>query len=127
MHEKLKSYLENDQLFYGFLIIIVGIASFGLGRLSATEASLPAAETVRFSTTAALETVSTASSSQSEAFSAGLPESGQAFVASKSGTKYHRLDCPGAKQIKPENVIGFTTAAAAKAAGYTPAANCPGL
>ena len=48
-------------------------------------------------------------------------------VGSKSGTKYHLPDCPGAKRIKPENLVSFETIAAAKAAGYTAAANCPGL
>ena len=48
-------------------------------------------------------------------------------VASKSGTKYHLPTCSGAKSIKPENLITFATIAEAKAAGYTPAANCKGL
>ncbi|MEN9920815.1 MAG: Metal binding domain of Ada, partial [Candidatus Parcubacteria bacterium] len=45
-------------------------------------------------------------------------------VASKTGSKYHLPTCPGAKQIKPENLVSFATASAAQAAGYTPAANC---
>jgi hypothetical protein len=56
-----------------------------------------------------------------------VPGTAGNFVASKSGTKYHRADCPGASQIKPENKIFFATAAAAEQAGYTKAANCPGL
>ena len=48
-------------------------------------------------------------------------------VASKSGTKYHLPTCSGAKSIKPDNLITFASIAEAEAAGYTPAANCPGL
>ncbi|MEK7586510.1 MAG: hypothetical protein AAB453_01420 [Patescibacteria group bacterium] len=48
-------------------------------------------------------------------------------VASKNGTKYHLPTCPGAKQIKESNKISFTSPEQATLAGYTPAANCPGL
>lgn len=49
------------------------------------------------------------------------------LVASKSGTKYHLPNCPGAKQIKESNKIFFNSVEEATRAGYTPAANCPGL
>ena len=49
------------------------------------------------------------------------------FVGSINSTKYHRPDCPGARGIKDENKIWFDSAEEAKAAGYTPAANCSGL
>ena len=49
------------------------------------------------------------------------------FVGSKNGTKYHYPWCPGATKIKEENKIWFQTIEDAKRAGYTPAANCPGL
>lgn len=49
------------------------------------------------------------------------------FVASRNGTKYHLPSCPGAKQIKPENKITFSSPQEAEAAGYEPASNCPGL
>jgi methylphosphotriester-DNA--protein-cysteine methyltransferase len=45
-------------------------------------------------------------------------------VGSKTGRRYHLPDCPGAKRIKPANLITFESIEAAKAAGYTPAANC---
>jgi methylphosphotriester-DNA--protein-cysteine methyltransferase len=49
------------------------------------------------------------------------------YVASKNGTKYHYPWCSGAKRIKDENKVWFDTVEQARAAGYTPAANCPGL
>jgi hypothetical protein len=48
-------------------------------------------------------------------------------VASKNGTRYHLPECPGAGTINPENVIQFNSIELAEAAGYTAAANCPGL
>jgi|SRR3989344_5461119 len=48
-------------------------------------------------------------------------------VASKSGTKYYLPECAGADRISDANKIWFTSASAAGAAGYAPAANCKGL
>lgn len=49
------------------------------------------------------------------------------YMASKNGTKYYLPTCGSAKRIRPENVVWFQTKAEAEAAGYGPAANCPGL
>jgi uncharacterized membrane protein len=134
MFNEIKLFLRNDTVFYTLVIMGVAIASFGLGRLSVeqmqvkqpTAGALPlqaSAITSPKATTSALEqrlqesTVSSASSTQAAT----------EFIASKSGTKYHYSWCPGAKQIKEENKIIFNSTDAARAAGYTPAANCPGL
>ncbi len=58
--------------------------------------------------------------------SAQAGESGQ-VVASKNGTKYYFPWCGGVKNIKPENIVTFASVEAAKAKGYSPAANCKGL
>jgi len=74
-----------------------------------------------------------------EAKSEGLPaavgaapkaeasDAGGKYVASKTGTKYHLPTCSGAKRINEENKVWFSSTEEAKAAGYTPATNCPGL
>ena len=49
------------------------------------------------------------------------------YVASKNGTKYYLPSCGSSKRIKEENKIWFGTKEEAEAAGYGPAANCPGL
>jgi methylphosphotriester-DNA--protein-cysteine methyltransferase len=48
-------------------------------------------------------------------------------VASKSGKAYHLPWCSGAQRIKEANKIYFASKAEAEQAGYTPAANCPGI
>lgn len=127
MKEKLKSWLENDQYFYSFLVLFVGVLSFYLGQQSVG---------VERSAEAAAVYVSSPTTTRSAAGETGistpvtpiLPETSyEVVVASKSGTKYHLPQCPGAQQIKPENRITFSSPAAAQAAGYSPAANCPGL
>lgn len=124
MTKKLKSFLQNDQHFFGLLVIVAACASFYLGRLSVVPVTQRAAsDPVVITPAPRVETPvvrETGSKPPAVAAVGG-------FVASKSGTKYHRADCPGASQIKPENIVRFETAAAAAAAGYTPAANCPGL
>jgi len=54
-------------------------------------------------------------------------QSEKQIVASKNGSAYHYIWCPGAKQIKEENKIYFNSKKEAEAAGYRPAKNCEGL
>lgn len=121
MYEKFKSVIKDDTLYIALLLILVGVVSFGLGQQSASEKvsnQVPTAPAgVIFS-----EAPKNVQNNQQnkEIKSVGL-------VASKSGTRYHLLTCPGASQIKEENKIYFNSVESAQAAGYTPAANCKGL
>jgi Metal binding domain of Ada len=133
MLQKLKSFLANDQLFYGVLLILIAVASFGLGRLSVTSqksSEKPLISKEILTPAATIEAVSPATTSKATVDPSSPPtrphQSG-VVVGSKTGTKYHLPDCPGAKRIKPANLITFESVEAAKAAGYTPASNCPGL
>ena len=49
-----------------------------------------------------------------------------AYVASKSGRKYHLPSCSSAKQIKTENQVFFQTPQQAEEQGYAPCARCLG-
>lgn len=118
MLEKLKSWLANDTYFTVFLLLLVGLSSFALGRLSSLETV--SLETSQASLQALPGLVSEVNGDQ-------VSLDGVVVVASRSGTKYHLLNCPGAGQIKTENRIEFTSIDAARAAGYTAATNCPGL
>lgn len=51
----------------------------------------------------------------------------QEIIASKNGSVYHYIWCPGAKQIKEENKIYFNSKQEAEKAGYRAAKNCEGL
>ena len=132
MWQKLKSFLANDSAFYTVLLLLVAVGSFGLGRQSVQERegiAAPAVGVEALAPAAVAQSVAkTATTSAPLAAAAPLAEpKTAAVVGSKSGKKYHLPDCPGAKRIKPENLLSFETIDAAKAAGYTPAANCPGL
>lgn len=121
MIKKLKSFLADDALFFALLLVLVGLVSFGLGRQSVLvgEGARPAPSApagVIFTDVPATDFV------LENGTTADVP-----VVASRSGSKYHLPKCPGALQIKEENKLYFDSTAEAEAAGYTPAANCPGL
>ena len=109
---KLKSFLLDDAAFYALLLVCIGVIAFGLGRSSVGTVA---------NTAAGVHVL------QSDEPVQAIESTDFTLVASRSGTKYHLLTCPGAKQIKEENKLFFTTVAQAKAAGYGPAANCEGL
>jgi hypothetical protein len=131
MLEKLKSLILNDQLFYSFLVLLVGVASFTLGRASMAPGEQITPQIQTLSTESPSTAVNPVKDTSGASFKNSVPESetavGLSLVASKSGTKYHLSTCPGAKQIKSENKITFNSVKEAEAAGYKPAANCPGL
>ena len=132
MLKKLKSLLLDDTLYITLLLMLVGLGSFGLGKMSASTVKMsPTTAALNLSPVvpaAEIKPLVTASTSTESAVSSSLavigPVSTHNFVASKSGTKYHKLSCGGAKQIKDTNKIFFTTEDEARSAGYTRAANC---
>ena len=130
MLPKFKSFLANDLLFYSVLLVLIAVGSFGLGRLSVSSTKVPEKPLFlkeNITSASAVNAVPAATASTSVKAEVTAVSKTAAVVGSKSGTKYHLPNCPGAKRIKPANLISFETIDAAKAAGYTPAANCPGL
>ena len=97
------------------LVVLVGLGSFGLGRMSALEAQNSPISVTQVGVVAAAAAGTLA---QAE---------GGRVVASKTGTKYFLPWCAGAKNISPLNLLTFSSSEEAKAKGYMPAANCKGL
>lgn len=93
------------------IVLLVGLVSFGMGRLSALEEAKPA--------------VSVRNASL-EAEARGMPIGGL-VVASRKGSAYHYPWCGGAQSITEGNKVWFESEAAARRAGYAPAKNCKGL
>ncbi len=106
MLDKIKGY------FWVILIVLIATASFGLGRLTKIED--------------AREPVKIESVESGQVRGESVRAEGR-YVASRNGTKYHLPWCDSAKRIKEENKIWFDSKQAAEAAGYTPAATCPGI
>ncbi len=111
--QKIKNATEDVVGEWGLLaiIILVGLSSFGLGRLSAIQDTKPAV-----------------SITQAQAASAAhVMTVGGLVVASRTGSTYHFPWCAGAQSIKEANKVWFKNEEAARKAGYAPAKNCKGL
>ena len=126
---RIKSFLKSNQrdLYLAALVFLMGVASFGLGRLSVI---WPEKEPITVANDEGLKTNANPSNPRAASglSSFGVrPSSFGNYVASKNGSSYHLPDCPGAKQIKDENKVWFQTKEDAVKAGYKPAGNCPGL
>lgn len=120
---------KSDRFFVTALVFLVGIGSYGLGRLSKIEETRPnlsieAPKNVANALASLYENVASSSTKVSDPEGS---EQGGEVVASKSGTKYHFPWCSGAKSIDDKNKIWFNSIAEARKAGYTPASNCKGL
>lgn len=114
--KKSKAVLLDDTAYFGLLLVLVAVSAYGLGRFTPEGQTAPAA-------TAGVVLVESAPSTPETT----VVETENQLVGSKNGSKYHYLWCPGASQIKEENKVYFDSIEAARAAGYTPAANCDGL
>ncbi len=116
MWEKLKSFLTNDAYFTAVLIILIGVGSYNLGRLSVLETQNQSNNEI------ALKEITPLNNYRHPETESKTP-----VVVSKSGSKYHLFDCPGALQMKSENRIEFEKMKSPKAARHSPAAKFPGL
>ena len=123
--QKVKSrYEEKRADFYAAaLIFLVGMASFGFGRLSVL---WPQKEPIRIEGAQSFNNASVSTSGALGSKESIIKPKGK-YVASKSGTSYHYPWCQGALKIKEENKILFQTKGEAEKAGYKPAGNCEGL
>ncbi len=129
MYKKLKSFVADDLVFTSVLLCGVAIIAFFLGRASVATSVSSASQVGGVGLVTVPTVAPLARATVTPPIGQGVPggQDTARLVASKTGTKYHLVTCPGAKQIKEENKIYFTSVAEAEGAGYSPAANCPGL
>lgn len=114
-----KGLCSNSDVLLVVIIIVTGVGGFALGKAS----------------NSSFEAMKAISHEERNNKPLKIPQTeqeatviaNQQYVASKNGTKYHLLWCPGAKQIKEENKVYFESKDEAERAGYTPAANCKGI
>lgn len=116
------------------LIILVGFASFGAGRLSTKnkDAGLTIEYPEPLVSVVANGEVALPAQAGGEPFLSGTvkgasskPSSNiKTYFASSRGSKYYHLGCSGGKDLKPENKIYFSSAADAEAAGYELSSSC---
>ncbi|MDP2648703.1 MAG: Ada metal-binding domain-containing protein [Patescibacteria group bacterium] len=110
---KIKAAYEAAVGDWGLVVVVmlVGLISFGLGRLSAFEDVRPPVSIQK-------------APEQMKPRGAYL---GALFVASRAGRVYYFPWCSGAANIAPANQRWFQSEEEARAAGYTPSKSCRGL
>jgi len=128
--QKIKAFIESDKgkdILIVIIVILVGLGSFELGRLSKGGES----------SGIKIEYMDPTGNQSASAISAIghleiLPPSGEKtskstgknFFASSRGTKYYSLGCSAGKSLKQENRIYFTTKEEAERAGYELSSSC---
>jgi len=127
--EKIKSFIESEKgkdILTIIIVILVGLGSFELGRLSKEDSSrgikiLPA-QTGEYTDQTPRQGIDQTANVISAV--ATNPSTTKTFFASSKGKKYYTISCSAGKTIKQENRIYFTTGEEAQRAGYTLSSSC---
>lgn len=124
--EKIKLFIESEEgkdILTVIIVILVGLGSFGLGRLSKNAPNSGLKIEYRDQGANGISTAkSTQYVPQLKPNNTNIP--GKNFFASSKGTKYYSLGCSAGKTIKQDNRVYFDTALEAEKAGYTLSTSC---
>lgn len=128
--EKIKRFLgseDSKDILTVIILILVGLGSFGLGRLSTRGQS----EGLKIEYTkpiisleANIPTNPVNQPEEPKEVQVVKKTTIKTFFASKRGSKYYSASCSGGKTIKPENKIYFSSEAEAEGAGYELSSTC---
>lgn len=131
--KKVKDFIQNNkkELFISASFVLMAFIAFGLGRMSALEEQKYPIwfEEVGEEEISVKNTKSEIlNPKQIQNFKSQPPNLNEkTLVGSKNSNLYHYIWCSGAKRIKQENKIFFSSKEEAEKAGYKPAGNCEGL
>ncbi len=125
--EKIKQFIQSDtgkDILIILIVILVGLAAFILGRISAQNTGI----NIQYNNIPASAAAGGQEASRFLEMNPSLNRTtstaDKAFFASKKGQKYYPLDCGAGKNIKPENRIYFKDNNSAESAGYELSTAC---
>jgi hypothetical protein len=125
--EKIKLFIASERgndIFVVIIIILVGLGSFELGRLSKEEGS----PGIKIEYQGQLQDINQSANVVSAIWdtseSSETNSSGKTFFASNRGSKYYSTSCSAGKTIKQENRVWFATGEEAERAGYVLSSSC---
>lgn len=122
---KSKTGLDKSTILFLFIIVGVGISSFGLGRLSIDDSLKVKNNITTHEAENLLENKKIDSTENSKIIESIPLQTGEKrYVASKNGKMYYSLGCSGAKRIKPENEVWFSSKTDAEKSGYVLSSTC---
>lgn len=131
--EKIKQFVENDKekdILVIIIIILVGLGSFELGRLSKNDVNsgikieYGPQEANVIGSVDLNNNNSLNLNSNSNTLTNTQKLNSENFFASNRGSKYYSISCGAGKTIKQENRIYFNTAQEAQNAGYELSSSC---
>ena len=130
--EKIKGFIlqiESEAYLMILIIILVGLAGFGLGKLS--NAGEGKAVIIQTGSAQNLQSDSVNTPENTASVIGAVTENPNTnnlnpsnIIASKNGTKYYFSYCSGVGRIQDQNKVYFTSEQEALDAGYTKASGC---
>jgi hypothetical protein len=125
--EKIKQFLESDKgkdVLVVIIIILVGLGSFELGRLSKNNSNNGIKIEYPDEEANIVGSINQNSSNLNNNLENSQKLISGNFFASNRGTKYYSISCSAGKTIKEENRIYFNTSTEAQSAGYELSSAC---
>ncbi len=126
--QKIKQFIESERgkdIFVVLVVILVGLGSFELGRLSKSDNSsgikIEYTDQNGNQEASALKAVKSSNIIPPKIESTNFNKN---FFASTRGSKYYSVGCSAGKTIKQENRVYFATGEEAEGAGYELSSSC---
>lgn len=120
--EKIKYFIESDKgkdILTIIIVILVGLGSFGIGRLSKENSSSGIKITYPNQEATAIKAFDSVQSTTNTS-----QKGSKGYFASKRGNKYYPIDCSSGKTIKEENRVYFNSSIEAEKGGYQLSSSC---
>jgi len=126
--DKIKGHIRIDMttLLCFCSILLVGITSFGLGRLSVVQTTDQNILNVKNDNLSIMNNKRdrTLVLINDKDVNVNIAEKKKMYIASKNGKLYYAPTCSGAKRILPKNEVWFASSTEAMQAGYTLSSSC---
>lgn len=122
--KKIKRFIDSDKgkdIITVFIVILVGLGSFQLGRLS--QENDPNSLKIDFKGSELAQSASDSESASIGPKTSKNSSSGDYFGSNK-GNKYYPINCSAGKNIVEKNRIYFSSADAAEKAGFQLSGSC---
>ncbi|NVN97128.1 hypothetical protein HXX01_02755 [Candidatus Nomurabacteria bacterium] len=117
--------IDRNTLFIIVILVLIGLSSFGLGRLSKEESlNNPNTKLDNGNGYIVKEEIGKSILIESDNKKVVNNSREKMYVASKNGKLYYGVNCSGANRIKTENKLWFSTEQEAIDAGYNKASLC---
>ncbi len=126
LKDKIKglAYPDKSLILQAFIVILVAVGSFGLGRLTYSSPKSEKVAIINLDSTKGDKVTYYKKSSPTKEVAPTSNTTTGVYVASKNGKLYYRVGCGASSRIKEENKIFFNTEQEARDAGLQGSDSC---